>query len=71
MLQRMGIQASSGLQRVEGRESKLPSGEEGGVRVGAVMLGDGERSFPGEDKGQDEGLYNSKELTGEKVCGYR
>ena len=72
MLQRMGIRGSSGLQRVGGRESRAPSREEGGViviggRAGSVMLGDGERFHPGENKGQEERSYRSNESTGEKA----
>ena len=71
MLRRMGIRGSSGFQRVGGSESRCPRGEEGGVMVvesaGSAMSGDGERFHPGENEGQDEGLYRSKELTGEKA----
>ena len=77
MLRRMGIRGSSGFQRVEGKESGLPSGEEGGVIVeaagggeGAAISGEGERFCPGENEGWEEGSYKSSESTGEKVQGW-
>ena len=35
-------------------------------RVGSVMSGDGERFRPGENEGQEEGLYRSSELLGRR-----
>ena len=73
MLRRMGIRGSLGLQRVGGSESSCPRGEEGGVMVvgsvGSVISRDGERFRPGENEGQEEGLYRSSESTGEKMRG--
>ena len=74
ILHRMGIQGSSGLQRVGGSKSEAPRGEDGGVivtggRTGLTMFGDGERFRPGENEGQEEGLYRSNELTREKTQG--
>ena len=74
ILYRMGIQGSSGLQRVGGSESGAPSGEYGGVivigeRTGSTMFGDGEIFHPGENEGWEEGSYRSNELTGEKTRG--
>ena len=70
----MGMRGSSRLQRVGGRESGLPSGEEGGVIVGIARggvniatFGDGDRFHLGENEGWEEGLYRSNELTREKA----
>ena len=74
ILCRMGIWGSSGLQRVGGSELGAPSREDRevivtGGRTGSTMVGDGERFCPGENKGWEEGLYRSNELTGEKTWG--
>ena len=67
MLRRMGIQGSSGLQRVGGSESMCPRGEEGGVmvvgRVGSAMSRDRERFRPGEKEGREEGSYTVSNKT--------
>ena len=57
------MRGSSGFQRVGGSKSGAPSREEGGAivirgRAGSTMLGDGERFCPGENEGQEEGLYS-------------
>ena len=74
VLRRMGIQGSSGLQRVGGSESGTPSGEDGGVivmggRTGSTMFRDGERFRPGENEGWEDGSYRSNESTREKTQG--
>ena len=74
ILRRMGIQGSSGLQRVGGSELGAPSGEDGGViviggRTGLTIFGDGERFRPGENEGREEGSYRSNKSTGEKTQG--
>ena len=74
ILHRMGIQGSSGLQRVGGSKSEAPRGEDGGViviggRMGMTMFGDRERFRLGENEGWEEGSYRSNELTGEKTWG--
>ena len=74
VLHRMGIQESSGLQRVGGSKLGAPSGEDRGVivmggRMGSTMFGNGERFHPGENEGWEDGLYRSNELTGEKTRG--
>ena len=74
MLHRMGIQGSSGLQRVGGSKSGALSREDGGVivvggRTGSTMFGDGERFRPGENEGWEEGSYRSNKSTGEKTWG--
>ena len=74
MLHRMGIQGSSGLQRVGGSKSGALSREDGGVivtggRTGLMMFGDGERFHLGENEGREEGSYRSNESTGEKMWG--
>lgn len=70
----MEICRSLGFQRVQGREAGLSDRVEGGVssattRGGetSVTIGRGERLCPRENDDQEEGLYKSKELTGEMV----
>ena len=74
ILCRMGIQGSSGLQRVGGSELGAPSREDRGViviggRTGSTMFGDRERFHPGENEGQEEGSYRSNKSTGQKLQG--